>query len=37
MIDPDPSGIQVDRVVALEMRNKSNVHFCGYWQRSHLI
>ena len=37
MIDPNPNGIQIDRVVALDMRTKSNIHFCGYWQRSHLI
>jgi transposase-like protein len=30
----DPNGIQVDRVVALAMRNKPSVDFCGYWQRS---
>jgi hypothetical protein len=29
----DPNGIQVDRVVALAMRNKPSVDFCGYWQR----
>src|SRR5712671_931898 len=31
----DPNGSQVDRVVALAMRNKPSVDFCGYWQRSH--
>jgi transposase-like protein len=30
----DPNGFQVDRVVALAMRNKPSVDFCGYWQRS---
>jgi hypothetical protein len=30
----DPNGSQVDRVVALVMRNKPSVDFCGYWQRS---
>jgi hypothetical protein len=30
----DPNGFQVDRVVALTMRNKPSVDFCGYWQRS---
>jgi hypothetical protein len=30
----DPNGPQVDRVVALAMRNKPNVDFCGYWQRA---
>src|SRR5947209_19481671 len=30
----DPNGAQVDRVVALAMRNKPSVDFCGYWQRS---
>jgi Nucleotidyltransferase domain len=29
-----PNGFQVDRVVALAMRNKPSVDFCGYWQRS---
>ena len=29
----DPNGSQVDRVVALAMRNKPSVDFCGYWQR----
>ncbi len=29
----DPNG-QVDRVVALAMKNKPSVDFCGYWQRS---
>jgi transposase-like protein len=32
----DPNGFQVDRVVALAMRNKPSVDFCGYWQRSSL-
>jgi transposase-like protein len=31
----DPNGFQVDRVVALVMRNKPSVDFCGYWQRSY--
>src|SRR5205807_4018402 len=30
----DPNGTQVDRVVALAMRNKPSVDFCGYWQRN---
>jgi transposase-like protein len=30
----DPNGFQVDRVVALAMRNRPSVDFCGYWQRS---
>jgi transposase-like protein len=30
----EPNGSQVDRVVALAMRNKPSVDFCGYWQRS---
>ena len=30
----DPNGFQVDRVVALAMRSKPSVDFCGYWQRS---
>jgi ISXO2-like transposase domain len=30
----DPNGFQVDRVVALVMRNKPSVDFCGYWQRN---
>jgi hypothetical protein len=30
----DPNGSQVDRIVALAMRNKPSVDFCGYWQRS---
>jgi hypothetical protein len=30
----DPNGVQVDRVVALAMRNKPSVDFCGYWQRN---
>jgi transposase-like protein len=28
----DPNGVQVDRVIALAMRNKPSVDFCGYWQ-----
>ena len=28
-----PNGSQVDRIVALAMRNKPSVDFCGYWQR----
>src|SRR3984893_5405680 len=31
----EPNGRQVDRVVALAMRNKPSVDFCGYWQRGH--
>ena len=30
----DPNGVQVDRVIALAMRNKPSVDFCGYWQRA---
>jgi transposase-like protein len=30
----DPNGAQVDLVVALAMRNKPSVDFCGYWQRA---
>src|SRR6266550_1721458 len=30
----DPNGVQVDRVVALAMRSKPSVDFCGYWQRA---
>jgi transposase-like protein len=30
----EPNGLQVDRVVALVMKNKPSVDFCGYWQRS---
>ncbi len=30
----DSNGSQVDRVVALVMKNKPSVDFCGYWQRS---
>jgi transposase-like protein len=30
----DANGAQVNRVVALAMRNKPSVDFCGYWQRS---
>jgi len=30
----DPNGSQVDRVVALVMKNKPSVDFCGYWQRA---
>jgi transposase-like protein len=33
----DPNGVQVDRVVALAMRNKPSVDFCGYWQRTAAI
>jgi transposase-like protein len=29
----DSNGSQVDRVVALVMKNKPSVDFCGYWQR----
>jgi hypothetical protein len=32
----DSNGSQVDRVVALAMRNKPSVDFCSYWQRSWL-
>jgi hypothetical protein len=32
----DPNGVQVDRVVALVMRNKPSVDFCGYWHRERL-
>ena len=31
----EPNGSQGDRVVALAMRNKPSVDFCGYWQRGH--
>ena len=27
------NGTQVDRIVALAMRNKPSIDFCGYWQR----
>jgi transposase-like protein len=30
----DANGNQVDRIVALAMRNKPSVDFCGYWQRN---
>jgi hypothetical protein len=30
----EPNGAQVDRVVALAMRSKPSVDFCGYWQRA---
>jgi hypothetical protein len=30
----EPNGFQVDRVVALAMRNKPSVDSCGYWQRA---
>jgi hypothetical protein len=30
----EPNGSQVDRIVALAMRNKPSVDFCGYWQRA---
>jgi transposase-like protein len=33
----EPNGSQVDRVVALAMRNKPSVDFCGYWQRSQVV
>jgi transposase-like protein len=29
----EANGTQVDRIVALAMRNKPSVDFCGYWQR----
>jgi hypothetical protein len=32
----DSNGAQVYRVVALVMRNKPSVDFCGHWQRSYL-
>ena len=32
----DPNGEQVDRVVALVMKNKPSVDFCGYWQRGRI-
>jgi transposase-like protein len=31
----DPNGFQADRVIALAMRNRPSVGFCGYWQRSY--
>jgi hypothetical protein len=31
----DPNGSQVDRVVALVMKNKPSVDFWGYWQRQY--
>src|SRR5689334_20457140 len=31
-----PNGAQVDRIVALAMRNTPSVDFCGYWQRSRM-
>ena len=30
----EPNGSQVDRIVALAMRNRPSVDFCGYWQRA---
>ena len=33
----DPNGNQVDRIVALAMRNKPSVDFCGYWQRQRVV
>jgi transposase-like protein len=33
----DHNGAQVDRVVALAMRNKPSVDFCGYWQRGRAV
>jgi transposase-like protein len=30
----DPNGSHVDRIVALVMKNKPSVDFCGYWRRS---
>ena len=33
----EPNGAQVDRVVALVMRNKPSVDFCGYWQRAKVV
>jgi transposase-like protein len=33
----DPNGTQVHRVVALAMRNKPSVDFCGYWQRAQVV
>jgi transposase-like protein len=32
----EPNGGQVDRIVALAMRNKPSVDFCGYWQRRNI-
>jgi ISXO2-like transposase domain len=32
----EPNGSQVDRIVALAMRNKPSVDFCGYWQRGRM-
>jgi transposase-like protein len=29
----DSNGFQVDKIVALAMRNAPSVDFCGYWQR----
>jgi ISXO2 transposase-like protein len=31
-----PNGTQVDRIVALAMRHKPSVDFCGYWQRNRI-
>jgi transposase-like protein len=33
----EPNGSQVDRIVALAMRTKPSVDFCGYWQRSRSV
>jgi hypothetical protein len=33
----DPNGAQVDRIIALAMRNKPSVDFCGYWQRGRAV
>jgi transposase-like protein len=30
----DPNGFQADRIVALAMKHRPSVDFCGYWQRS---
>jgi transposase-like protein len=31
----EANGAQVDRIIALSMRHKPSVDFCGYWQRHH--
>jgi hypothetical protein len=33
----EPNGFQVDRVVAIVMKNKPSVDYCGYWQRSRAV
>jgi ISXO2-like transposase domain len=30
----DPNGFQVDKVVAVVVKNKLSIDFCGYWQRA---